>query len=305
MRAAAAGLGGFFTPTGADSPLSEGKEVRMIGGRLHVFEEPLPGDVALVKGDRADRWGNVTYHSAARNFGPTMAAARGPHRRPGASARRARRPRPGVRGDTGRVRRPRRAGGGAVSQRGLTRDAMARRVAQDLPDGSYVNLGIGLPTLVANHVPEGREIIYHSENGILGMGPAPRPGEEDPELIDAGKALVTLLPGGAYVHHTGLVHDHAWRSPRHLGAGRLPGLRGRRPGQLGHRRGGLPAGRGGAMDLAVGAKRVLVLTTHVTRDGRPKLLEQCSYPLTASGVVDRVYTRPGRAGRHRGRPAGA
>lgn len=172
----------------------------------------------------------------------------------------------------------------------LTRDEMARRVAQDIPDGSYVNLGIGLPTLVANYVPPGREVIYHSENGILGMGPAPSPGEEDPELINAGKDLVTLLPGGAYVHHT---DSFMIMRGGHLDVSVLGAFQVSASGDLANWATDddtYPPAVGGAMDLAVGARRVLVLTTHTTSDGRPKLLERCTYPLTAAGVVDRVYT---------------
>lgn len=172
----------------------------------------------------------------------------------------------------------------------LTRAEMARRVAQDIPDGSYVNLGIGLPTLVANYVPAGREVIYHSENGILGMGPAPAPGEEDPELINAGKDLVTLLPGGAYVHHT---DSFMIMRGGHLDVSVLGAFQVSARGDLANWATDddtYPPAVGGAMDLAVGARRVLVLTTHTTSDGRPKLLERCTYPLTAAGVVDRVYT---------------
>jgi 3-oxoadipate CoA-transferase beta subunit len=172
----------------------------------------------------------------------------------------------------------------------LSRTAMARRVAQDLPDGSYVNLGIGLPTLVADHVPEGREIIYHSENGILGMGGPPAPGEEDPELIDAGKQLATLLPGGAYVHHT---DSFVIMRGGHLDVSVLGAFQVSATGDLANWAtddDAFPPAVGGAMDLAVGARRVLVLTTHTTSDGRPKLLERCTYPLTAAHAVDRLYT---------------
>ena len=167
---------------------------------------------------------------------------------------------------------------------------IARRVARDIPDGSYVNLGIGLPTLVADVVGPGKEIIYHSENGILGMGPAPTPGEEDPELINAGKQPVTLLPGGSFFHHT---DAFVMMRGGHLDVSVLGAFQVSEAGDLANwatDEAALPPAVGGAMDLAVGAKRVLVVTTHTTRDGRPKLLSRCTYPLTAAAVVDRVYT---------------
>ncbi|MGY1735829.1 MULTISPECIES: 3-oxoacid CoA-transferase subunit B [unclassified Geodermatophilus] len=170
-----------------------------------------------------------------------------------------------------------------------TRD-VARRIARDIPDGAYVNLGIGLPTLVADCVGDDKEVVYHSENGILGMGPAPAPGEEDPELINAGKQPVTLLPGGAFFHHT-----DAFLMMRggHVDVTVLGAFQVSEHGDLAnwatddatH-----PPAVGGAMDLAVGARRVLVMTTHTTKAGEPKLVPRCTYPLTAAGVVDRVYT---------------
>ena len=168
--------------------------------------------------------------------------------------------------------------------------AVARRVARDIPDGSYVNLGIGLPTLVADCVGSDKEVVYHSENGILGMGPAPVPGEEDPELINAGKQPVTLLPGGAFFHHT-----DAFLMMRggHVDVTVLGAFQVSETGDLANWAtddASHPPAVGGAMDLAVGAKRVLVMTTHTTRAGEPKLLPRCPYPLTAAGVVDRVYT---------------
>ena len=172
----------------------------------------------------------------------------------------------------------------------LTGTGIARRIAADIPDGSYVNLGIGLPTLVADAADPAKEIVYHSENGILGMGPAPAPGEGDPELINAGKQPVTLLPGGAYFHHT-----DAFLMMRggHIDVTVLGAFQVSERGDLANWRTDdvlHPPAVGGAMDLAVGARRVLVMTTHTTNDGRPKLLPRCTYPLTAAGVVDRVYT---------------
>ena len=172
----------------------------------------------------------------------------------------------------------------------LTSIEIARRVALDIPDGSYVNLGIGLPTLVADVVPAGREIVYHSENGILGMGPAPEPGTGDPELINAGKQPVTLLPGGAYMHHT---DAFVMMRGGHIDITVLGAFQVAENGDLANwatDEATMPPAVGGAMDLAVGARRVFVMTTHTTKDGRPKLLPACTYPLTAAAVVDRVYT---------------
>jgi 3-oxoacid CoA-transferase B subunit len=167
---------------------------------------------------------------------------------------------------------------------------MARRVALDIPDGSYVNLGIGLPTLVADVVPADREIVYHSENGILGMGPAPDPGTGDPALINAGKQPVTLLPGGAYMNHT---DAFVMMRGGHIDITVLGAFQVSERGDLANwatDEATMPPAVGGAMDLAVGARRVLVMTSHTTKDGRPKLLPACTYPLTAAGVVDRIYT---------------
>nr|WP_208383229.1 3-oxoacid CoA-transferase subunit B [Modestobacter marinus] len=168
--------------------------------------------------------------------------------------------------------------------------AVARRVARDIPDGAYVNLGIGMPILVGDVVGPDKEVVYHSENGILGMGPAPAPGEEDRELINAGKQPVTLLPGGSYFHHT---DAFVMMRGGHIDISVLGAFQVSETGDLANwitDLATMPPAVGGAMDLAVGAKRVLVMTTHTTRDGRPKLLPRCSYPLTAAGVVDRVYT---------------
>ena len=174
--------------------------------------------------------------------------------------------------------------------RGVTEAEMACRVAADIPDGSYVNLGIGLPTLVGDVAGADKEIIYHSENGILGFGPAPAEGEGDPELINAGKQPVTLLPGGVYFHHT---DSFMMMRGGHIDVTVLGAFQVSARGDLANwatDQAAMPPAVGGAMDLAVGAKRVLVMTTHTTRDGRPKLMTACTYPLTAAAVVDRVYT---------------
>jgi 3-oxoadipate CoA-transferase, beta subunit len=172
----------------------------------------------------------------------------------------------------------------------LDRVGLARRVAQDIPDGWYVNLGIGVPTLVANHVPQGREVVFHSENGILGLGPAPPEAEIDPWLVNAGKQYVTLVPGGSYFHHA---DSFTIIRGKHLDLCVLGAFEVAQNGDLANwstaKPGAAPA-VGGAMDLAVGAKRLWVVMDHNTKDGKPKLVRKCSYPLTAPSCVVRVYT---------------
>jgi 3-oxoadipate CoA-transferase, beta subunit len=172
----------------------------------------------------------------------------------------------------------------------LDRVGLARRVAQDIPEGWCVNLGIGVPTLVANHVPQGREVIFHSENGILGLGPAPLVADIDPWLVNAGKQYVTLVRGGSYFHHA---DSFTIIRGKHLDLCVLGAFEVAQNGDLANwstaKVGAAPA-VGGAMDLAVGAKRLWVVMDHVTKEGRPKLVRQCSYPLTAPASVTRVYT---------------
>jgi 3-oxoadipate CoA-transferase, beta subunit len=167
---------------------------------------------------------------------------------------------------------------------------VAAQVAADIPDGAYVNLGIGQPTTVANHIPIGKEIVLHSENGILGMGPAPREGLEDFDLINAGKQPVTLVPGGSYFHHA---DSFAMMRGGHLDICVLGAYQVSTVGDLANwstgEAGAIPA-VGGAMDLAIGAKQTWVMMDMLTKDGASKLVEQCVYPLTALACVKRVYT---------------
>jgi 3-oxoadipate CoA-transferase, beta subunit len=172
----------------------------------------------------------------------------------------------------------------------LSRRQIAWRAAQDIRDGAYVNLGIGLPTLVSDFIPKDREVVLHSENGILGMGPAPKKGEEDPDLINAGKGLTTLLPGGAFFHH-----NDAFVMIRggHIDIALLGAYEVSEKGDLANwtvEDPSTPPGVGGAMDLAAGAKEIRIILEHNTKDGAPRIRKQCQYPLTAPGVVTKIYT---------------
>jgi len=172
----------------------------------------------------------------------------------------------------------------------LNRRQIAWRAAQDVADGAYVNLGIGLPTLVADFIPGDREIVFHSENGILGLGKAPRPEDADPDLINAGKGAASLLPGGSFFHH-----NDAFLMIRggHIDVSLLGAFEVSAAGDLANWATDdptFPPGVGGAMDLAVGAKEVRVLLEHTTKDGKPRLRERCTYPLTAPRCVTRIYT---------------
>jgi 3-oxoacid CoA-transferase B subunit len=172
----------------------------------------------------------------------------------------------------------------------LSRRQMAWRAAQDLREGDYVNLGIGIPTLVGDYLPEGREIVFHSENGVLGVGAAPPEGQEDPDLINATKQPITLVPGGTFFRH-----DDSFVMIRggHVNIALMGAYQVSGAGDLANWRTGddtyAPA-VGGAMDLAVGAREIRVLMEHTTRGGAPRIMDACEYPLTAAGVVDRIYT---------------
>jgi 3-oxoadipate CoA-transferase beta subunit len=171
-----------------------------------------------------------------------------------------------------------------------SREQMAARVARDIPNGASVNLGIGLPTLVANHLPKDREIMLHTENGLLGMGPAPAPDRVDPDLINAGKQPVTALPGASFFHHA---DSFAMMRGGHLDYCVLGAFQVSGEGDLANWHTGAPdaiPAVGGAMDLAIGAKHVYVMMEHLTKDGQSKIVPRCTYPLTGVRCVNRIFT---------------
>lgn len=176
------------------------------------------------------------------------------------------------------------------NKKGWNRNEMARKVALDIPDGAYVNLGIGMPELVADYVPQGREVIYHTENGLLGMGPVPEAGKEDPELINAGKKKITSIKGACFFHHA---DSFTMIRGKHIDICVLGALQVSESGDLANwstgKPGAVPA-VGGAMDLVSGVKTILVITNHTTKEGKAKIVKNCTYPLTGKAVVNRIYT---------------
>lgn len=176
------------------------------------------------------------------------------------------------------------------SIKGWSRNEMAQKVALDIQDGAYVNLGIGMPELVADFVPEDREFIYHTENGLLGMGTAPKEGEEDPELINAGKKPVTAIAGASFFHHA---DSFTMIRGKHIDVCVLGAMQVAENGDLANWSTGEPhaiPAVGGAMDLVAGVKTIYVITQHTTKEGEFKIVKECTYPLTGQKVVDRIYT---------------
>lgn len=179
---------------------------------------------------------------------------------------------------------------GIADIKGWSREEMAQMIAADIPDGAYVNLGIGLPELVANYIPHDREVIFHTENGLLGVGPSPDKGDEDDELINAGKKPVTAIKGACFFHHA---DSFAMVRGGHIDICVLGAFQVSEKGDLANWSTGEPdaiPAVGGAMDLVQGVKKIIVFTQHVTKSGEPKIVKQCTYPLTGKGVVSQIYT---------------